>query len=61
MLVGLLGILKAVTYVPLYSLSQESLAFMVSDSQVSVLLTHEKLVLASEHGARVVCLDTDWG
>jgi amino acid adenylation domain-containing protein/non-ribosomal peptide synthase protein (TIGR01720 family) len=64
MLVGLLGILKAGgAYVPLDpAYPQESLAFMVSDSQVSVLLTHEKLVSGlPEHGARVVCLDTDWG
>jgi non-ribosomal peptide synthetase component F len=35
---------------------------MLSDSQVPVLLTQEKLMSGlSEHQARVVCLDRDWG
>ncbi len=64
MVVGLLGILKAGgAYVPLDpAYPQERLAFMLSDSQVSVLLTQEKLrVRLTEHGAHVVCLDADWG
>lgn len=63
MLIGFLGILKAGgAYVPLDpSYPQERLAFMLSDSQVSVLLTQEKLVARlPEHQALVVCLDTDW-
>ncbi len=62
MVVGLLGILKGGgAYVPLdpaYPLDR--LSHMLS-SQVSVVLTSEKLVAQlPEHTARVVCLDTDW-
>ncbi|MCC5624541.1 condensation domain-containing protein, partial [Nostoc sp. CHAB 5715] len=63
MVVGLLGILKAGgAYVPLDSqLPKERLAYMLSDAQVSVLLTQQKLVTQlPEHGADLVCLDTDW-
>lgn len=63
MVVGLLGILKAggayLALDPAYP--KERLAYMLSDSQVSLLLTQKKLLTAlPEHGARVVCLDTDW-
>ena len=64
MVVGLLGILKAGgAYVPLdATYPQERLAYMLSDSQVSVLLTQEKLVSdLPEHTAQVVCLDSQWG
>lgn len=64
MVVGLLGILKAGgAYVPLDSAyPKERLAYMLSDSQVSVLLTQEKLLAGlPEHQARAICLDKDWG
>jgi amino acid adenylation domain-containing protein len=63
MVIALLGILKAGgAYVPLDpAYPQERLAFMLENSQVSVLLTQEKLVAPlPEHRARVVCLDADW-
>ncbi len=63
MVVGLLGILKAGgAYVPLDpTYPQERLAYMLNDSQVSVLLTQEKLLTSlPEYGACVVCLDTGW-
>ncbi len=63
MVVGLLGVLKAGgAYVPLDpDYPVERLAFMLEDTQVSVLLTQvclkERL---PEHGAQVVWLDADW-
>jgi len=63
MVVGLLGILKAGgAYVPLDpDYPKERLAYMLSDSQVSVLLTQNKLVnQLPEHKAHIICLDTDW-
>ncbi|MEH1906179.1 MAG: amino acid adenylation domain-containing protein [Nostoc sp.] len=62
MIVGLLGILKAGgAYVPLDSAyPQERLAYMLSDSQVKVLLTTEKLAAnLPEHKASVVYLDRE--
>ncbi|MEA5504348.1 amino acid adenylation domain-containing protein [Halotia wernerae UHCC 0503] len=63
MIIGLLGILKAGgAYVPLDSAyPQERLTWMLSDSQVSVLLTQSDLLVGQEFGGLyVVSLDTDW-
>ncbi|WP_375511200.1 amino acid adenylation domain-containing protein [uncultured Nostoc sp.] len=63
MVVGLLGTLKAGgVYVPLDPrLPQERLAFMLLDSQVSVLLSQQMLLnKLPEHQASLVCLEQDW-
>ncbi|PSB02088.1 non-ribosomal peptide synthetase [Merismopedia glauca] len=63
MVVGLLGILKAGgAYVPLDpAYPPERLTYMLSDSQMPVLVTQQDLVsLLPKHHAKVVCLDTDW-
>jgi len=63
MVVGLLGILKAGgAYVPLDpAYPPARLAFMLEDAHVPILLTQRRLVLGlPEHGARLLCLDTDW-
>jgi len=63
MMVGLLGIIKAGgAYVPLDpTYPKGRLAFMLQDSGVPVLLTQKRLIDAlPEHGAKVICLDSDW-
>jgi amino acid adenylation domain-containing protein len=63
MIVALLGILKAGgAYVPLEPTSpQERLAFLLADTEVTVLLTQDRLVKhLPETAAQVICLDTDW-
>ncbi|NEQ28561.1 MAG: AMP-binding protein [Microcoleus sp. SIO2G3] len=72
MIVGCLSILKAGgAYLPLDpNYPQERLRFMIEDSQISVVLTQEKLVeqlpdvvtciQQDSPNPRVICLDTDW-
>jgi amino acid adenylation domain-containing protein len=62
MVVGLLGILKAGgAYVPLDpQYPKQRLAFLLEDTQVSVLLTQQRLVTyLPEHAAKVVRLDME--
>ncbi len=62
MIVGLVGILKAGgAYVPLDpTYPQERLDFILQDTQLSMLLTQERLTeKLPQHQAQVVCLDTN--
>ncbi len=64
MVIGLLGILKAGgAYVPLDpNYPAERLAFIMEDIQAPVLLTQQSLERRlPDMGAKVVCLDSDWG
>jgi amino acid adenylation domain-containing protein len=63
LIVAVLGIFKAGgCYVPLDpTYPRERLAFMMADTQVTVVLTQEQLRRGlPAHPARVVCLDADW-
>ncbi len=64
MIVGLLGILKAGgAYVPLDpAYPPDRLTFMLSDSKLSLAVTHSSLGRRFDFGGkiRLVCLDTDW-
>ncbi|MGM3305324.1 amino acid adenylation domain-containing protein [Anabaena sp. WFMT] len=63
MVIGVLAILKAGgAYVPIDpAYPQERLAYMIEDTQVSILLTQQHLLeRLPEHKLRTICLDTDW-
>lgn len=63
MVIGLLGIIKAGgAYVPLDpAYPSDRLVYMVSDAEISVLLTQNKLASQlPEHQAQVLYLDSDW-
>lgn len=63
MIVGVLGILKAGgAYIPLDpSYPQDRLAFMLTDSQVAILLIQERLLGSiPSNKIDVVCLDKNW-
>ncbi|HZI20311.1 MAG TPA: non-ribosomal peptide synthase/polyketide synthase [Pyrinomonadaceae bacterium] len=63
MVVGLLGVLKAGgAYLPLDpDYPADRLAYMLEDAAAGVLLAQERLLARlPQHGARVVCLDSEW-
>ncbi|MCB0006411.1 MAG: amino acid adenylation domain-containing protein [Anaerolineales bacterium] len=63
MVVGLLGILKSgAAYLPLDpSFPADRLAYMLADSQASLVLSEEKLLeFAPPFDGEMVCLDRDW-
>lgn len=63
MIIAVLGSLKAgAAFIPLDpAYPKERLAYMISDSNVRMVLTQQALVSELEPiGARLVCLDTEW-
>ena len=71
MVIGMMGILKAgAAYVPLDpDYPSQRLAFLIMDTNMSVLLTQQRLVerlpeiapsQRTDHALRVLCLDTEW-
>ncbi|MGF1676308.1 MAG: amino acid adenylation domain-containing protein [Rivularia sp. (in: cyanobacteria)] len=63
MLIGLLGILKAGgAYLPIdIKLPSSRIAFMLADSQVSILITQEKILAQlPPHSAQTIYLDSEW-
>jgi non-ribosomal peptide synthetase component F len=63
MVIALLAILKAgAAYVPLDpAYPQERIAYILEDSQISVLLTQQHLMAQlPKHQAKAICLDSDW-
>ncbi|MFC1718135.1 amino acid adenylation domain-containing protein, partial [Candidatus Poribacteria bacterium] len=63
MVVGILSVLKAGgAYVPIDpTYPEERVAFILRDSEASVLLTQEKLLAGlSDQGVDAICLDRDW-
>lgn len=62
MVVAILGVLKAGgAYVPLAAdYPRERLAYMVADSNISILLTQTELLDRLPQGEQVICLDRDW-
>ena len=63
MIVGLLGVLKAGgAYLPLDpAYPQERLTLLIQDAQISLLVTHKRLLAAlSNYAEQIVGLDTDW-
>ncbi|MEH1848660.1 MAG: amino acid adenylation domain-containing protein [Nostoc sp.] len=63
MVIGLLAILKAgSTYIPIDpNYPQERLAWMLEDSQTSILLSQQHLVESlPSHKTQVICLDSHW-
>ncbi len=62
LVIGLLGILQSgAAYVPLDpTYPAERLAFMLADSQVAALLTHEAYVAPLGFAGYTLCLDRDW-
>lgn len=63
MVVGLFGVLKAGgAYVPLeITFPGERLSYMLSNAQVGIILTQEKLISKlPDHQGQVLCLDRDW-
>src|SRR5205085_11750623 len=63
MIVGLLAILKAGgAYLPLDpAYPRERLRFMLEETSAAVLLTQQNLLeVLPAHGAKTICLDTQW-